>query len=96
MLEEKNKIWKERPNSITGYGSEGFPLTRYFVPAHDELGVGGRGAACSGGVSGRGWAMRRFSLDLVSEKKWEALGPPRVAEIRYASIWIGGEAWRGR
>ena len=37
-----------------------------------------------------------FLVIWSQEKDWEALGPPREAEIRYASIWIGGEAWRGR
>ena len=37
-----------------------------------------------------------FLLIWSQKKDWEALGPPREAEIRYASIWIGGEAWRGR
>ena len=37
-----------------------------------------------------------FLVIWSQEKDWEVLGPPREAEIRYASIWIGGEAWRGR
>ena len=64
-----------------------------FAHAHDGMGV------CPNRV-----VLHPSSLagDIVfvviwSQKKdWEALGPPREAEIRYASIWIGGEAWRGR
>ena len=64
----------------------------YFVPAHDESGVGGRGGACSGGVSGRGWAMRRFSLDLVSEKR---LGGVRTTTRSRNSIRVYLDRWRG-
>ena len=64
------------------------------APAHDER--GGCPNWASSAVSGRAGGDIVFLLIWSQKRDWDVLGPPREAEIRYASIWIGGEAWRGR